>query len=132
MDEMITQNGLEKSIIHRKNIPEKDLYNYYFSSDMYVSAATQHDWIMGLAEAMACELPVVSSAQPFLVRDGINGFVAGMENPKGLADSIIRIHKEKLGKKFGIAGKKFAQEYDWDTIAKVAIKKYQMLKEKSN
>lgn len=125
--DMVKKNGLEGSVMHRKNIPEKDLYDYYFSSDVYVNAATQHDWIMGLAEAMACSLPVVSSAQPFLVRDKVNGFVVGMENPEGLAKGIIKIFEEKLGKEFGIAGKKFAQEYSWDSIAKVAIGRYNKL-----
>ena len=108
-------------------VPEKELYDYYFSSDVYISAATQHDWIMGLAEAMACGLPVISSAQPFLVRDGKNGFVVGMNNPLGLAEAVVRIYREKLGRKFGAEGKKLAKEYDWKNIAKVAIGKYEGL-----
>jgi len=131
MHEMIEKLGLRDSVIHRKGIPEKELYDYYFSSNSYISAATQHDWIMGVAEAMACELPVVSSAQPFLVRDGENGFVVGMENPKGLAEALIKVKEKGLEKKFGLAGKKFAQEYSWENISKVAIKVYEDLLKKS-
>jgi len=127
MHKMIEELNLKSSVVHRKGVPEKELYDYYFSSDVYISAATQHDWIMGLAEAMACGLPVISSAQPFLVRDGKNGFVVGMNNPLGLAEAVVRIYREKLGRKFGAEGKKLAKEYDWKNIAKVAIGKYEGL-----
>ncbi len=127
MHKMVEDLNLKDSVMHRKKIPEKDLYDYYFSSDVYISAATQHDWIMGLAEAMACGLPVISSAQPFLVRDGKNGFVVGMENPSGLAKAVVKIKEGKLEKKFGKEGKRLAKEYDWGSIVRVAMDEYEGL-----
>ncbi len=126
MHKMIHELGLKDSVVHLKNIPEKELYDCYFSSDVFVSAATQKDWIMGIQEAMACGLPVVSSAQPFLVEDGKNGFVVGMKNPKGIKEGVLKVcngNRKKMSKE----SLKLSKKYLWKNIAKDAIKAYKRL-----
>ena len=128
MYKLIKKYNLEKDIFHLKNIPEKDLYDYYFSSDIFVNASIQYDFIVGIQEAMACGLPIVSSAQPMLVKDGVNGYVIGMKNPKGIAKGILKIWGDKkLMKKMGKESIKFSKEYDWKNVAKAAIKEYEKL-----
>jgi glycosyltransferase involved in cell wall biosynthesis len=127
MHKMVKKLRLEKDFFHFKNIPEKDLYDFFFSSDIYVNATTQHDFIMGVQEAMACGLPVVSSSQPFLVENGKNGFVVGVKNPDGIAGAIIKIHKKKVGKKMAKMGEEMVKKYDWDNVAKSAIEIYKKL-----
>ena len=39
----------------------------------------------------------------------------------------IKIKNKNLGKKFGVAGKKFAESYGWEDIASKAIEKYNHL-----
>jgi glycosyltransferase involved in cell wall biosynthesis len=82
---------------------------------------------MGVQEAMACGLPVVSSSQPFLVENGKNGFVVGVKNPDGIAGAIIKIHKKKVGKKMAKMGEEMVKKYDWDNVAKSAIEIYKKL-----
>lgn len=131
MYDLIKKHGLENDIFHLKNISEEDLYACYFSSDIYVSAAIQKDWIMGIQEAMACGMPVVSSAQPFLVEDGKNGYVVGMKNPEGIAEGILKIYNGGQTKKMSSESKALAKKYEWDNIAKSAIKMYgELLKNK--
>ena len=58
---------------------------------------------MGIQEAMACGLGIVSSGQPFLVKDGKNGYVVGFKNPGGISQGLLKIYGEdkKKSKKMG-------------------------------
>ena len=120
---------LEKDVFHRKNIPEKELYDYYFSSDVFVSATLSEDFMITILEAMACGLPVVSSAQPYLIRNGLNGYVVGFKNFEGIKDAIIKIYKKGKTKmkKMGQESIKLAKKYDYEKIAEAAIKEYKKL-----
>ncbi len=131
---MIKSKNLQDDVIHLKNIPEKELYDYYFSSDVFVNASIQSDYIMGIQEAMACGLPTVSSRQPFLVKDDVNGYVVGARNPNGLKGGLLKIFKsskQKL-KKMKEDAKKMAEKYDYRNIAKTALKEYEKLILKRN
>ena len=116
----------DKDIIHLKNIPEEDLFNYHFSSDIFINATRTNNLMLSIQEAMACGLPVVSSAQPFLIKDGINGYVVGINNYKGLANGIIKMSKGNL-KKMGKESIKLAKEYDWDNVVDSAERIYRRL-----
>ena len=85
-----------------------------------------------ILEAMSCGLPIVSSAQPYLVKNSLNGYVVGMKNPKGLAKGILKIWRDKtLMKKMGKESIKLVRVYDYENIAKTAIKEYKKLIKKS-
>ncbi|MFZ1970830.1 MAG: glycosyltransferase family 4 protein [Candidatus Nanoarchaeia archaeon] len=120
---------LEKDVFHRKNVPEKVLYDYYFSSDLFVAATLSEEFMITIQEAMACGLPIVSSAQPYLVDNGKNGFVVGFKNPLGIRDALLKIYnsgKSKM-KKMGEVSKKMAEKYDYSFLADTCIKEYNKL-----
>lgn len=131
MHELFKKHGLveEKDVFHRKNVPEEVLYDYYFSSDIFVAATLSEDFMITIQEAMAAGLPVVSSAQPYLVKNDKNGYVVGFKNPVGIKDAILKIYKKgkKEMKKMGDESKKMAEEYDYKHLAKVALSEYEKL-----
>ena len=129
MFDLIKRKGLvnEKDFFHRKNVPEEILYDYYFSSDIFVAATLSEDFMITIQEAMACGLPIVSSAQPYLVKDGINGYVVGFKNPNGIKDAILKIYKNKKIKKMREESIKIVKKYDYEKIAESAIKEYERL-----
>jgi phosphatidylinositol alpha-mannosyltransferase len=131
MHEMIRKLNLEKDVFHRKNIPEEELYDYHYSSDLFVSAVAGEDFMMSIQEAMVVGLPIVSSAQPFLVKEGVNGHIAGIKNPKGLAEAIIDIYNNKKIKKMGQESKKIIKEFDWKNVANTALEEYKKLEKKT-
>ena len=50
-----------------------------------------------LVEAMACGLPVVTTAVsgiPELVVDGVNGILVPPEDPPAFADAMVRLHRD--------------------------------------
>lgn len=74
-----------------------------------------------LCEAMACALPVVSTDCPsgpsVLIRDGYNGLLVPIDNPKAMAESILKIvDNKKLGEKLGNNALEIANTYSVPTI----------------
>lgn len=126
---LIRRLGLENDIIYMKNVPEDMLYNYYFSSDVFISASTSNEFMINILEAMSCGLPIVSSAQPFLIKDGVNGYVVGVENPEGIRDGLLKIYNQESMKEMGNKSLEMVKEYDYDHLADIAIKEYKRLKE---
>lgn len=119
--------GVEKDILHFKNLPEEKLFDLYYISDIYISPTRQLDSLISVQEAMACGLPIVSTAQPFLVRNGRNGFVVGIGNVEGLAEGVMKIHDSGSFGRMGAASRRLIKTYDWGHIAKSAIKQYERL-----
>ncbi len=127
MHNLIKEKGLQKEVIHLKNVPEYKLYDYYFSSDVFVSASTTHDFKICIQEAMACGLPIVSSGQPYLVENYVNGYVVGINNPKGISRAIQKMIRFDSLKKMGENSLKKAAQYDYSILAKTSIKEYKRL-----
>lgn len=117
---------LTASIVHLKDIPEGLLYNYYDLSDVFVCPTLQHDWIMGILEADVCGLPIVSTGQEWLVKDGVNGYVVPPKDPQAMAEAIIKVYNGNR-RAMGIASREIAGGYDFEAIARKAIKLYQAL-----
>lgn len=118
---------LTDSIIHLENVPEHLLYAYYGLSDVYVSPVLQDDWVMGIQEAMVCGLPVISTGQEFLVKDGVNGYIVSKRNPQAMANAILKMYDEGKSKMMGSKSEKMVEDYDWSVITKTAIKVYEKL-----
>lgn len=127
--EIILNKGFEKEIKMLKNIKEDELFDYYFSSDIFINAVRTNNFMLSIQEGMACGLPIISSAQPFLVKEGANGHIVGINNPKGLAEGIIKIYKsgKKRMKEMGKESTRLSKEYDWENVADSAEKVYETL-----
>lgn len=123
--EQIKRYGLTNSIMHLKNVTEEALYNYYALSDIYISPVLQTDFIMGIEEAMACGLPIISTGQPWLVKSGVNGFIVPARNPQMMASAVLEMYEKNLIKKMGTKSAEMIREYDWRTIVKKAIGIYE-------
>lgn len=117
---------LTDSVIHLKNVPEAVLYDYYALSDLFVSPTLQKDFIMGILEAEVCGLPIVSTGQEWLVRQGQNGYVVPPRDAVTMAEAILNIYGRDR-KAMGIISQEIAKDYDFGAIAKLAIKQYQRL-----
>jgi glycosyltransferase involved in cell wall biosynthesis len=74
---------------------QDDVRPWLHALDVFVLPSTGNEGLpQALMQAMACELPVVTTAAgaiPELVRDGDNGLVVPAGNPAALAEAIARI-----------------------------------------
>ena len=98
----IASHNLEQSVRLAGPMPQASLFEEYRRASMFclpcrVLDNGDRDGIPNvLVEAMACGLPVVTTAIsgiPEVVKDGINGLLVPTENPEALADAMMRINE---------------------------------------
>lgn len=103
LKELAESLGILNSIRFVGWIPHDELPKYLASSDVYVSTSL---WDGGVAvatlDAMACELaPVVTDVadNKKWIKDGENGFIVPIKNPKLLAEKVIYLLDNKENRK---------------------------------
>ncbi|HKV23436.1 MAG TPA: glycosyltransferase family 4 protein [Candidatus Acidoferrum sp.] len=99
-----------------------DVIDYYAASDIYVSPSCEDSFGLPVAEAMACGLPVITSALAGVsecVQDGVDGFV--IQNPRnaGMLSEILRKLSENpdLRRNIGQAAERKIAHWNWDRHA---------------
>ena len=102
--------------------PTSGILDCYAAADVYVSPSREDAFPLPVLEAMACGLPVITSAlagTSEVVRDGENGFV--LEDPRDAATLAQRIAylqaNSSLRSTLGEAASRTAQEWTWDRHA---------------
>ena len=133
LKEMANSLNISNSIKFLNWIPNDDLPKYIASSDIYVSTSLSDG---GLAtstkEAMACGLPVVITdleVNTEWIKDGVNGFIVPLKDPKSLAEKIIYLlEHEDIRMKFGEKGRKLVKErFEYDKEMKKVENIYEQL-----
>jgi len=121
---LVSELGIGDSVIMVKNVPEDRIYAYYNNADAYVSPTLQDDFMMSILEGMSCSLPVVSTGQDFLVKDGVNGYVVPKRDPEAMATRMLDVSRAGAKERMGAESVKVAEYYDFRNIADMAIKTY--------
>jgi glycosyltransferase involved in cell wall biosynthesis len=99
-----------------------DIIDAYAAADVYVSPSREDSFGMPVAEAMACALPVITSAfagVSSLLHDGTDGFV--LQDPRD-AETLAKLlrmlfDQRELRSRVGEAAAKTALEWTWDRNA---------------
>lgn len=95
-------------------ISQKELIDYYHSSDVYVSSSCNESFGKVLIEAMAAGLPVVATAttgSKEIVVDGVNGFLIPVGDSVTLAKKILfLLNNSEKAREMGQAGRKMVKE----------------------
>lgn len=126
--QLISQANLSPYVLHFKNLEFRELYKYLSLADVFINASLQNVLLLGVLEAMACGLPVVSSDnQEGLVINDKTGYVVGPENVNGMIDEIFKIYSTSISKQIGENAREMVKSYSWDSIAKIALEKYKEL-----
>lgn len=104
---------------------------YYQSADIYINAVRAESSGKTVTEALACGIPVVTTAVggiPEQVRDGLNGFLTPPADSEAMADRILLLLKnEELRKKMGMAALKIAQRFDLNRQAREFLEWYHQI-----
>lgn len=119
--------GFEKDIKMLKDIKEEELFDYHFSSDLFINASKTNYLYLNVLEAMACGLPVISYEQPYLVKEGINGYHLGINTSKDLAKGIIKLKEKKKRKNMGKESINLSKKWDWKNVVDSAEKAYKKI-----
>jgi glycosyltransferase involved in cell wall biosynthesis len=103
-------------------------YPYMRQAQLFALSSNYEGFPCVLLEAMACGTPIISTNCPHgpneIIRDGVNGFLVSMGDPRKLAEAIQKILADKtLKKKFVEQGHKDIQSYELNAI----VRKYETL-----
>jgi len=121
---LIASNGLVEHVRLFQDVQEEDLYAYYKISDLYICAFSFPGSSISTLEAMAVGLPVVTTAQPWLVPAGRNGALIPDNQPSTIARAVLAVIAQDLKAK-GAASADIVKDYDWPQIARRAKELYQ-------
>ena len=132
------ENNLLSKVEFIGTVLNKDKEKFLLDTDIFVFPS----WFEGLPqvilEAMAAGCPVISTkdvgAIPEVVVDGVSGILVEKQNPKQIADAIIKLIKDPgLRKKMGEASRKrFKRYYTMDQNINMMIKVFKNTSHNSN
>jgi glycosyltransferase involved in cell wall biosynthesis len=118
----IRSRGLESTVLLVGDLHGSDLQSFYTSLDLYVLPSEDEGMPVSVLEAMAAELPVVSTAVgavPDMVVDGATGYLLAPGDGAGLAAAIrhLALHPEEATR-MGHAGRQrflqhFSEQAGW-------------------
>jgi UDP-glucose:(heptosyl)LPS alpha-1,3-glucosyltransferase len=99
-----------------------DVLDCYAAADLYLSPSREDSFGLPVAEAMACGLPVITSALAGvsgLIHDGVDGFVLRDPNDVESLSKLIRMLSEhrELCSRVGSAAAAGMREWTWDRHA---------------
>ena len=100
-----------------------DLKNIYSSFDLFLMTSLTEGMPNTVLEAMALELPVVSTdigGLPELVEDGVSGLLLPVGDVDSLSEAVTRLlNDEKLREQYSLAArKKIEQNFDFSNRVK--------------
>ena len=104
---------------------------YYSAAEVVVMPSHYESFGMVALESMACGTPVIASqvgGLAFLVQDGVTGYTVPAEDHDALCERLTSIlGNETLRKQMGLNAAEYAQNYDWEKIAKKIVGVYEEL-----
>lgn len=111
-------------------VPEGEKVEYYDLADVFVSPAELEGFGLTVAEAMACELPVVVSNRgslPEVVVAGEGGFLCDPADARSFAGAILELlADERLRQKFGVANRARVERlFRWERAAEQVKRIYE-------
>lgn len=132
LKELSNSLGISDSVRFVGLVPEDDVPEYLASADICVSTALSDGGPGGIIEAMACELPVITTdfgENRKWVEDGINGFIIPPSNPDILASKIIHLLQNPAEmRKFGQINRQIIMERNnWEKEMGKVAKLYKKL-----
>lgn len=117
LESMVQRLGIEDSVIFEGKVNQDRIRDLYARADAFVLASFAEGIPVVLMEAMAMEIPCVTTCItgiPELIRDGIDGFLVSPSSREALATALGRlIDDPNLRKQIGAAGRnRVAEKYN--------------------
>ena len=113
---LIEQRGLSGRVIFKGLV--NDVRRYYAAADVVVLPSRKEAFGMSILEAMACGLPVISSAAAGvadLIEDGQNGFV--FHQPAQIGALLQTLAAPDMRRTLGYEARLTAETHTWDQTA---------------
>lgn len=125
---LMDEKNLRSHILHFKDVDEKKLYNFYKLSNIYISAFSYPGSSISTLEAMACSLPVITTAQPWLIQ-GKNGLLIENNHPVTICRAVLKLIEQKDLCSWGKMSRNISLDYDWSKVVRKAMENYEQIKD---
>jgi len=121
--------GIRNKVIFTGFLRDGKLLETLQASDIFITASKSENMPLSVLEAMATGLPIVAVAEkgmPEIVKNGINGFLAGADDWRTMSEHILQICSDKkLREKFSSASHVLAADHSPANIGGLLEKTYQ-------
>lgn len=129
VEKLIKKTGLEKEIIFKPYIEERDLPDLYAAADLFVFPSLHEGFGLPILEAMAAGVPVITS-NVFAMPE-IAGGAAILLNPydvKEIAAAMRKVLSDAvLVSQMVEKGRRRAREFSWEKTAKETLAVYRAI-----
>jgi glycosyltransferase involved in cell wall biosynthesis len=130
LERRIQEEGLTDRVILEGSINQDRIPDFVRNADVFALASFAEGVPVALMEAMAAEIPCVSTriaGIPELIRDEIDGLLVSPSDDEGLADALRRlVDQPELRRRLGRAGRlRVMDRYNLEKNVKALAKVYQ-------
>lgn len=113
---------------HFPHIPHAELKDQYLRSNVFVLPSLEDGFAYVCAEAMACGLPVVTTANTGaaeLITDGEDGYVLPICSATAIENTLRNLHEDReLREALGASARRKALQMDWSTYSNSLVSFY--------
>jgi MMP alpha-(1->4)-mannosyltransferase len=127
---LVNEFGLNSIVDFTGRIPTEDLARHYNEARLFVTSSVHEGFGLPLAEAMACETPVLGTqigAYQEIARHGVSGWLVPPRDSRALADAIRMLWNDaELRERLGRAGRQRVLEtFNWRKAAEATLAVYE-------
>jgi len=127
--QMLAKSLVGDNVIFTDYVPFNELPKYYRTADIFCAPATGGESFgIVLIEAMASGTPVVATSIPgyaSVLTHGQEGLLARPENPRSLADALLRLLNDRQARlKMAQNGLATAEQYSWENVSRRVMDYY--------
>ncbi len=127
----IEQLGLRlgADVVQLGTVSDADLPGWYRAADALAFPSTKEGWGLAVLEALASDLPVVTSDLPVFreyLTDGVDALMTGTGDEASLAGAMVKLSgSAALRRRLASAGRRTASRYTWEKSVQAHLKVYQ-------
>jgi glycosyltransferase-like protein len=120
---------LGEDVVQLGTVSDADLPGWYRAADALAFPSTKEGFGLAVLEALASDLPVVTSDLPVFreyLTDGVDALMTGTGDEASLADAMVALSQSPaLRHRLAQAGRRTASRYTWDGSVAAHLKIYQ-------
>ncbi len=131
MQKLCRQLGVEANFIFLGWLPNDEVRRLYLEADIFAMPSLSEAFGVALLEALASGVPVVATRVggiPEFIQHGINGLLIEPNNPRELAESILKLLEDvDMAAQLGQQGRITAQHFGLEQMLKCTYRVYELV-----
>jgi len=116
-EEFIKKYGLSQQVFILKPVNNSELKNYLSTHSVFLNTTRYESFGMGVLEAMACGIPVVSASVgeiPYLWSNRVTAMLVSDDSAVSFSQAIEQLFDEQdLAKNISVNARREAEKFDW-------------------